>query len=482
MEKKIPRRFRPFAILLLMVLGLPLASLGQAPSVKIEDIPHVLQKRDFCGEACIEMACRKLGIDISQDVVFNHAELPPDQGRGCYTRELTTAARALGFETGQVGNWIAVKDAKSEMDRYFAAITTALEDGVPSIVCMRYNERPDTTEHFRLVTGYDSKTDDVLYHEPAEKNGAYRRMSRERFYNLWPLKYKTDKWLLVTLRLQPKPAHGVRAHAGKRIKRDAMTVQRVMEIKKLIATKAPDTSFNIEIRDPFIVIGDESKAKVKARADQTVFWAVKHLKKQFFSKDPEDVIAIWLFKDKVSYEKHMLAFWDEAPFTPFGYFSATEKALVMNIATGGGTLVHEIVHPFVAANFPGCAPWVDEGIASLYEQCGDRGGKITGFTNWRLAGLQTAIKRDRVPTFKTLCATSKVAFYNHDPGTNYSQSRYLMYYLQQEGLLEDFYKKYHENRATDPTGWATLQKTLGNPDMKTFQADWQKWVMTLKFP
>ena len=38
--------------------------------------------------------------------------------------------------------------------------------------------------------------------------------------------------------------------------------------------------------------------------------------------------------------------------TPYGYYSAAHRALIMNIATGGGTLVHEIVHPFVRANFP----------------------------------------------------------------------------------------------------------------------------------
>ena len=40
----------------------------------------------------------------------------------------------------------------------------------------------------------------------------------------------------------------------------------------------------------------------------------------------------------------------------------------MNIATGGGTLVHEIVHPFMAANFEQCPSWFNEGLGSLYEQ------------------------------------------------------------------------------------------------------------------
>ena len=43
---------------------------------------------------------------------------------------------------------------------------------------------------------------------------------------------------------------------------------------------------------------------------------------------------------------------------------------IMNIATGGGTLVHEIVHPYVEANFPGCPAWFNEGLGSLYEACG----------------------------------------------------------------------------------------------------------------
>ena len=112
----------------------------------------------------------------------------------------------------------------------------------------------------------------------------------------------------------------------------------------------------------------------------------------------------------------------------------THQALVMNIATGGGTLVHEIVHPFMAANFPGCPSWFNEGLASLYEQCGEREGRIRGETNWRLPGLQQAIRADRVPSFESLMSTTTRQFYDKDPGTNYSQARYLCYYLQEQGM------------------------------------------------
>ena len=40
-------------------------------SVRISGVPHVLQKPDFCGEACVAMYAAVKGLDITQDAVFN---------------------------------------------------------------------------------------------------------------------------------------------------------------------------------------------------------------------------------------------------------------------------------------------------------------------------------------------------------------------------------------------------------------------------
>ena len=120
-------------------------------------------------------------------------------------------------------------------------------------------------------------------------------------------------------------------------------------------------------------------------------------------------------------------------------------ALVMNIATGGGTLVHEIVHPFMAANFAACPSWFNEGLASLYEQSGEEDGQIKGFVNWRLDGLQRTIRAGRLPTFETLCGTTTDEFYHHDKGANYGQARYLCLYLQEHGLLKKFYDEFRDS-------------------------------------
>lgn len=240
--------------------------------------------------------------------------------------------------------------------------------------------------------------------------------------------------------------------------------------------------FNIVIQKPFVVIGDEPLDAVRAHARDTVKFAVDRLKRDFFSRDPDRVIDVWLFKNKPSYDKYTKEIFNDRPDTPFGYYSTRHHALIMNIDTGGGTLVHEIVHPFVRTNFPECPAWFNEGLGSLFEQSGDRNGHIWGYTNWRLAGLQEAIREGRVPMFKKLCETDDDAFYNRDKGTNYAQARYLVYYLQDKGLLVKYYHAFVAARKSDPTGYNTLKSILGESDMSAFKKKWEAFVLKLTFP
>lgn len=249
----------------------------------------------------------------------------------------------------------------------------------------------------------------------------------------------------------------------------------VTQLKK----RLPSKEFSIVVQSPFVVVGDESQGQVQRRAEGTVKWAVDKLKQDFFTKDPNVILDVWLFKDEASYEKHNRLIFGEEPTTPYGYYSSHHKALIMNIETGGGTLVHEIVHPFIEANFPACPPWLNEGLGSLYEQCGEENGHIHGYTNWRLPGLQKAIKAGSVPSFKTLLAMDSNAFYNEDKGVNYGQARYICYYLQQKGLLVKFYQEFHTQQKRDPTGYKSLQKVLSETDMDAFQKRWEKFVLGL---
>jgi len=239
--------------------------------------------------------------------------------------------------------------------------------------------------------------------------------------------------------------------------------------------------FTVVVEDPFIVIGDGSPDQVKLAAERIVRWAVRLLKLDYFAKPPPAIYDIWLFNGKESYEKNTQAIFHEKPLSPFGYCSPAHRALIMNIATGGGTLVHEMVHAFIASNFPECPTWFNEGLASLYEQSGEVGGHIHGFTNWRLPVLQEMIRDGKLRSFEQLTALAATDFYG-DKAAAYSQSRYLCYYLQEKGLLVKFYREFHANVRSDPTGYKTLKKVLGEEDMDAFKTKWEAEMLKLTFP
>ena len=453
-------------------------------SVRLGGIPHVQQKPDFCGEAVLSSALAAAGHAVTQDEVFALTGVDPSLGRGAYAAELVKAAKAFGYDPGRVWQRIKVKKAKAGLNAEFAALHADLRAGIPSIVCTRYDASPKTTEHFRLVVGYDQAKDEVLYHEPAEAHGGYKRMKRKKLLSLWPLKYDSREWTLIRLRLDAKKLSAASIAAAKKRAKPAgrfSPADFAQHVARLRKKQLPE-GFALQVQEPFVVVGNLSPAQLARYSQGTVRWTVTRLKQAYFAKDPKHIIDIWLFKDKKSYRHYAWKLFKERPSTPYGYYSQTERVLVMNIATGGGTLVHEIVHPFVEANFDGYPPWFNEGLGSLYEQCGDDNGRIVGYTNWRLAGLQAAIRKDTVPSFKYLTSRTSTQFYDHDPGTNYAQSRYLLYYLQQKRLLRRYYKAFYAARKSDPGGYATLQKVLGEKDLPAFKKRWEKWVLALRYP
>jgi hypothetical protein len=240
-------------------------------------------------------------------------------------------------------------------------------------------------------------------------------------------------------------------------------------------------NMHIRIEEPFVVVGDGSVASLE-RSSQTVRWAADKLEQEFFDRRPTKILDIFLFQTAESYEAGVKKLTGSDPGTPYGFYSPSNGAMFMNISTGGGTLVHEIVHPYVEADFPDAPAWLNEGLGSLFEQSAERGGRIVGLTNWRLDGLQRAITRDRVPSFRELTALARDDFYGDQTGTNYAQSRYLMFYLQEQGKLRSFYRAFRAARTNDPTGWKTLVATLGERDMRAFKRRWERFVLDLEYP
>jgi len=121
--------------------------------------------------------------------------------------------------------------------------------------------------------------------------------------------------------------------------------------------------------------------------------------------------------------------------------------------------------------------WFNEGLASLYEAVHERNGQMWGVPNWRLDGLKRAIRAGKLPPFAMMTSDSDARFYASRTG--YAQARYLCLYLQEKGLLHRYYDQFSSGVAADPTGYKTLVRVLGDPDMPRFEQRWQDWVLAL---
>ena len=199
--------------------------------------------------------------------------------------------------------------------------------------------------------------------------------------------------------------------------------------------------------------------------------------KTYFQKRPGEPVTVLLFVDANSYTAWAKKLFNDTGLSPYGYYKREVRTLVMNIGTGPGTLIHELTHALISPDFPLVPDWFNEGLASLHEGCMVREDRIVGMVNWRLPGLREAMEKGKLRPLEELLTAGD--FYGDNRGVNYAEARYFCMYVQQNSLLEKFYKQFHDShegkRAAVDAVEAVFGKKIGQVD-KEFVA----WLKTLK--
>ena len=230
----------------------------------------------------------------------------------------------------------------------------------------------------------------------------------------------------------------------------------------------------------FVVAGDIPEPALDAVSRNTVGACYDAYEKQFFKTRPSVIYRVYLFKDAKSYGTWCKKLFGFDPHTPFGFYEHGKHSLVMNISTGGGTLVHEMFHALVEPDFPDIPAWANEGLGSLFEQCNITEAGLKGLVNWRLPTLQEGIRKGTIVSLRKLMGLSDEEFRKATAsGGNYAAARYFMFYLQEKGLLEQFYRKYRDGFKKDPTG-VTFAEELLDRKLEEVEPEWKEWVMGLK--
>lgn len=230
----------------------------------------------------------------------------------------------------------------------------------------------------------------------------------------------------------------------------------------------------------FLIFTNLNRDESNRIINNTIATSEKCFYNNFFIKKPNEIITIFLFKDDFTYRYWAKKLFDDDNVSYFGYYKPSVKVMLMNISTGSGTLVHELTHSYIRFDFPNIPIWLNEGLASLYEQCKMSNFEIIGLINWRLPTLQNAIAKKTYKSLLNLLKVTEEEFYGEYSGFYYSQARYFCYYMQEKKLLKEFYKNFRDNYKTDSTGLFFIEEIFNN-NIEKIDEDFTSWVMKLRY-
>lgn len=280
------------------------------------------------------------------------------------------------------------------------------------------------------------------------------------------------------LRTTLRPLTGLRPQPAARPDRAALE----LACQGIVAELRPrlGRECQIVVHAPFVLAGDLSTEALNDWYAHTIGPASRAMAQCYFPTVPDKPITVLLFSGEERYAHYARDLFNEEGISIYGYYKRRNRVLLMNIGTGGGTLVHELTHALVDFDLPDIPDWLNEGIASLHEQCHIREDEsgIDGLENWRLPGLQDAIRQQRLRSLESLVKDND--FRAPDVGLNYAQARYFVLYLQRQGLLEDFVRRFRRNCQDDPLAAETILATFPDQTWTEIDDAFRQWAIGLQ--
>ncbi len=173
-----------------------------------------------------------------------------------------------------------------------------------------------------------------------------------------------------------------------------------------------------------------------------------------------------------------------------GVFSASSNTLLCgDIPTlklmKTSVVVHEFTHALHAADMLARQQrhpiWLLEGLATLFE-ASDRNGGVVPRHSYRLAIVQAAARSGRTLPWKTLMKMNQVTFMR-SARLAYAQSRYMLFYMYEKGLLKKFYDEYTDkaNYGSDRSALESFEVVFGKP-IESVEREWKQWVLKQRVP
>jgi hypothetical protein len=232
----------------------------------------------------------------------------------------------------------------------------------------------------------------------------------------------------------------------------------------------------IVVHQPFVLAGDNEQT-VEGHYEQTIVPTLAALTASYFQRPPRYPITILLCASDEQFQSCNLRLDQQQRNQYSGLYSRTGRRIIVNTASGDGTLAHELTHALAHADFPKMPEWFDEGLASLHEECefSNDGLRLIGLENWRGKLAVEALHRGELRLLEDLAS--------HRFGSperaqvDYAHVRSFCQFLQDRGFLEPFYQTCRANIDTDPTGLRSLCAVAGTRHPMTIDDSFRRWLI-----
>ena len=199
---------------------------------------------------------------------------------------------------------------------------------------------------------------------------------------------------------------------------------------------------------------------------------------------PETLISVYLVPNASAFQALSVALHGiKVSPQSIGYSYQADMSMV-GIIPGPqiGTLQHELFHLMVRNDFGDIPPWLDEGMAALYEVAQVGPDEVRGLPNWRgqvlseLSGLQPSVEQ-LIKMNWFAFSGGEQEFNTERQAAQHAKARYLILYLQNQGMLVPVYRAFQSREiGSDPV--ALLSATLKKP-LPAVESDFQAWFKTM---
>jgi hypothetical protein len=276
----------------------------------------------------------------------------------------------------------------------------------------------------------------------------------------------------------PAPRRAVRPA----IDRAKPTLLAACQKKREALVRRLGTRFASIVHVPYVLVGDVSATELERKFRETIAPTDRALSVTYFDTPPSEPICLVLLSGDEAYQTsaRLLDGQNRAAFA--GYYERGDRRIVLNLATGDGTIAHELTHALAHFDFPDMPEWLDEGLASLHEEArfSDDGLRLVGVSNWRGRYLAAALQRRALRPLASLVGESRVRA--DQQAIDYAHARYLCLFLQERNLLAPFYRKFRAAGVSDLTGARTLCGLFRTNELDSIDEGFRAWALSIDRP